>query len=150
MLHRRRHQAQRAGCPPSAPPTACGPGISIDDICTPEAWERNPALVWEFYSARRAAGQKAEPNPAHFALAELEAQLRGRFFLCTQNVDDLRTNGPALLHLVHMHGGELARSRCERERGCSPIEDRKIYRNLVEVGPLRLRRASAPAHRLLR
>ena len=107
-------------------------GHHIDDICTPEAWERNPALVWEFYSARRAAGQKAEPNPAHFALAELEAQLSGRFFLCTQNVDDLHERAGSV-HLAHMHG-ELAKSRCERECGCSPIEDRTIYRNLVEVG----------------
>ncbi len=49
-------------------------GYRVEDVCTPDAWERNPAGVWEFYSARRAAGMKAEPNPAHVALAELEAQ----------------------------------------------------------------------------
>jgi NAD-dependent deacetylase len=47
-------------------------GHSIEDVCTPEAWQRNPELVWEFYSQRRADGAKAQPNPAHFALAELE------------------------------------------------------------------------------
>ncbi len=49
-------------------------GHPIEDVCTPEAWQRNPALVWEFYSARRACAQQAQPNPAHFALAQLEAR----------------------------------------------------------------------------
>src|SRR5579864_3518448 len=42
-------------------------GNRIEDVCTPDAWERNPALVWQFYSARREAGAKAQPNPAHYA-----------------------------------------------------------------------------------
>jgi len=50
-------------------------GHPIEDVCTPEAWARNPGLVWEFYSGRRAQGAKTEPNPAHVALAELEARL---------------------------------------------------------------------------
>jgi len=45
--------------------------------------------VWEFYSERRVESAKSQPNPAHIALAELERQLGDRFFLCTQNVDDL-------------------------------------------------------------
>ena len=53
-------------------------GYRVEDVCTPEAWQRNPAGVWAFYSARRDAGQKAKPNPAHIALAELEAQLESR------------------------------------------------------------------------
>ena len=64
-------------------------GNRVEDVCTPEAWQRNPWRVWEFYAARRAAGALAKPNPGHFALAELEAKLGERFFLCTQNVDDL-------------------------------------------------------------
>lgn len=107
-------------------------GHRIEDVCTPEAWQRNPALVWEFYSARRAAGQKAEPNPAHFALAELEAQLGDRFFLCTQNVDDLHERAGSV-RLTHMHG-ELAKSRCEQECGREPVEDRTIYRSVADVG----------------
>jgi NAD-dependent deacetylase len=107
-------------------------GHRIEDVCTPEAWERNPALVWEFYSARRLAGQRAKPNPAHFALAELEAHLGDRFFLCTQNVDDLHERAGSV-RLVHMHG-ELAKSRCEQECGRGPVEDRTIYRGLSEVG----------------
>jgi NAD-dependent deacetylase len=107
-------------------------GHRIEDVCTPEAWKRNPALVWEFYSARRVAGQRAEPNPAHFALAEFEAHLGDRFFLCTQNVDDLHERAGSV-RLVHMHG-ELAKSRCEQECGRGPVEDRTIYRDLSEVG----------------
>jgi len=36
-------------------------GHSVEDVCTPEAWARNPSLVWEFYSARRKAGAEAQP-----------------------------------------------------------------------------------------
>ncbi len=107
-------------------------GYRIEDVCTPEAWERSPADVWAFYSARRAAGQKAQPNPAHTALAGLEKQLPGRFFLCTQNVDDLHERAGSV-NLLHMHG-ELAKSRCERACGAEPVEDDRVYANLNEVG----------------
>ncbi len=107
-------------------------GYRIEDVCTPEAWERDPASVWAFYSARRAAAQKAKPNPAHCALAKLESQLPERFFLCTQNVDDLHERAGSV-HLVHMHG-ELAKSRCEYECGAPPVEDRAVYASLAEVG----------------
>jgi len=107
-------------------------GHQIEDVCTPEAWQRNPALVWEFYSARRAQGAKAQPNPAHIALAALEHRLADRFFLCTQNVDDLHERAGSV-RLVHMHG-ELARARCERECGRPPVEDHAIDASLSEVG----------------
>lgn len=107
-------------------------GYNIEDVCTPEAWQRNPAEVWAFYSARREAGFKAVPNAGHAALAELEQQLGERYFLCTQNVDDLHEQAGSA-RLVHMHG-ELAKSRCERQCGRPPVEDRRIYRSLEEVG----------------
>ena len=100
-------------------------------MCTPEAWERNPAGVWGFYSARRAAAGKAEPNPGHLALAELEAQLPNRFFLCTQNVDDLHERAGSV-NLLHMHG-ELAKSRCEQDCGAPPVEDRAVYASQADV-----------------
>jgi NAD-dependent deacetylase len=106
-------------------------GYRIEDVCTPEAWERNPAGVWGFYSARRAAAGKAEPNPGHLALAELEAQLPNRFFLCTQNVDDLHERAGSA-NLLHMHG-ELAKSRCEQDCGAPPVEDRAVYASLADV-----------------
>jgi len=107
-------------------------GHRVEEVCTPEAWKRNPTLVWEFYSKRRADGAKAEPNPAHLALAELEERLDERFFLCTQNVDDLHERAGST-RLVHMHG-ELAKARCERECGRPPVEDHAIYHSLDEVG----------------
>ncbi|HTX76992.1 MAG TPA: Sir2 family NAD-dependent protein deacetylase, partial [Terracidiphilus sp.] len=107
-------------------------GHRVEDVCTPEALDENPALVWEFYSMRRADCAKAQPNPAHVALAELEARLGDRFFLCTQNVDDLHERAGSR-RLVHMHG-ELAKSRCEAECGRPPVEDRAAYRSLEEVG----------------
>src|ERR1700721_3105386 len=107
-------------------------GFRVEDVCTPDAWKRDPTAVWVFYSARRAQGSKANPTPAHIALAKLEAQLSGRYFLCTQNVDDLHERAGSR-NLIHMHG-ELAKSRCERECGRLPVDDRAIYASLDEVG----------------
>ncbi|MGC1461073.1 MAG: NAD-dependent deacylase [Terracidiphilus sp.] len=110
-------------------------GNRIEDVCTPEAWERNPELVWQFYSKRRADGAKAEPNPAHIALAQLENQITDRFFLCTQNVDDLHERAGSV-RLLHMHG-ELSMAHCELDCGEPPVEDHSIYANLAEVGRCR-------------
>jgi NAD-dependent deacetylase len=107
-------------------------GNRVEDVCTPEAWKRDPWRVWEFYSARRKAGAEAKPNPAHVALAELEAKLGERFFLCTQNVDDLHERAGSR-RLIHMHG-ELAKAHCENACGSAPVEDRAIYRSLADVG----------------
>jgi NAD-dependent deacetylase len=107
-------------------------GHRVEDVCTPGAWLKNPALVWQFYSKRREDGAKAEPNPAHVALAELEQKLGDRFFLCTQNVDDLHERAGSK-RVVHMHG-ELCKARCELECGAPPVEDRAIYRSMDEVG----------------
>jgi NAD-dependent deacetylase len=107
-------------------------GSRVEEVCTPEAWELDPWRVWEFYAARRAAGAAAKPNPAHVALAELEAKLGERFFLCTQNVDDLHERAGSR-RLVHMHG-ELPKAHCENDCGRAPVEDRAIYRSLAEVG----------------
>ena len=107
-------------------------GNRIEDVCTPDAWLRNPELVWTFYSKRRKDGANAQPNPAHFALAELEESIGERYFLCTQNVDDLHERACST-RLLHMHG-ELARSRCERDCGRPPIEDHAMYASLDDVG----------------
>jgi NAD-dependent deacetylase len=86
-------------------------GHRVEDVATPEAWEDDALRVWRFYSMRRRDARRAEPNPAHRALAALEAQLGERFFLCTQNVDDLHERAGSQ-RLVHMHG-QLFVSRCE-------------------------------------
>ena len=61
----------------------------IEEVASPEAWHRDPWLVWEFYSVRRRVALAAKPNPAHFALAKLEDALQDLLFVCTQNVDNL-------------------------------------------------------------
>jgi NAD-dependent deacetylase len=86
-------------------------GHRVEDVATPEAWQEDAARVWRFYSMRRRDARGVEPNPAHRALAALENQLGDRFFLCTQNVDDLHERAGSS-RMVHMHG-ELFASRCE-------------------------------------
>ena len=59
-----------------------------EELATPEAFRRNPQLVWEWYDWRRQIIAKAEPNPGHRALVELETR-KPQFTLITQNVDGL-------------------------------------------------------------
>ncbi|HEV8492068.1 MAG TPA: Sir2 family NAD-dependent protein deacetylase [Candidatus Angelobacter sp.] len=64
-------------------------GHSHYELANIEAWERDPKLVWEYYSDRRARASDASPNAAHIALAGWEKGFAGGLFLCTQNVDGL-------------------------------------------------------------
>src|SRR4029078_2547215 len=64
-------------------------GHRVEDVCTPEAFERDPALVHQFYDARREKLGMVEPHAAHEALARLDAEWTGELLLITQNVDDL-------------------------------------------------------------
>ena len=82
----------------------------IEDVATPQAFRRDPALVQRFYDARRAALANVAPNAAHRALARLEAQWPGALLLVTQNVDDLHERGGSA-RPCHMHG-ELQRALC--------------------------------------
>jgi NAD-dependent deacetylase len=106
-------------------------GYQVETVATPEGWDANPELVWQFYSQRRREAQVSQPNPAHYALAELEKQIGERFFLCTQNVDDLHERAGSR-NLVHMHG-ELFKTRCEADCGASIIEDSHSYNSLQEI-----------------
>lgn len=85
-------------------------GHRVEDVCTPEAYARDPALVHEFYDARRARAAEVEPNDAHRALAALEAAWDGDFLLVTQNVDALHERAGSK-RLIHMHG-EVAKGWC--------------------------------------
>ena len=85
-------------------------GHHVEDVCTPEALARNPALVHRFYDERRAKLHEVEPNPAHQALAALDAQWPGELLIVTQNVDDLHERAGAK-RLIHMHG-ELRSALC--------------------------------------
>ncbi|MDD7969845.1 NAD-dependent deacylase [Roseinatronobacter alkalisoli] len=82
----------------------------LNDVATPEGFARNPALVHEFYNARRANCLAASPNPAHHALARLQRAAPDSVCLVTQNVDDLLERAGAA-DVVHMHG-QLTRALC--------------------------------------
>jgi NAD-dependent deacetylase len=81
----------------------------IEDVATPDAFARDPALVLDFYNKRRAQSLDAQPNAAHLALAKLQAEHPGDVILVTQNVDDLLEKAGA--HPIHMHG-ELLSALC--------------------------------------
>lgn len=80
-----------------------------EDLATPEAFERDPRLVWEWYNWRRELIATKQPNPAHTALVELERRC-GQFWLITQNVDGLhRAAGSQKLSEIH---GNIWMVRC--------------------------------------
>jgi NAD-dependent deacetylase len=87
-------------------------GHRVEDVATPEAFARDPALVHQFYDARRARLSEVEPNAAHVALARLDAEWRGELLIVTQNVDDLHERAGAK-RLLHMHG-EVRKGWCLR------------------------------------
>ena len=91
----------------------------IEDVCTPEALKRNRALVVEFYNKRRKELLGVEPNPAHYAIAELEQWFDVE--VVTQNVDNLHERAGST-RVTHLHG-ELMKLRSERNQELiQPIE----------------------------
>ena len=82
------------------------------DLATPEAFERDPRLVWEWYEWRRGLVREAAPNPAHAALAEMERRV-DRFALVTQNVDGLHRRAGSE-NVIELHGN-VTRSKCSVE-----------------------------------
>lgn len=80
-----------------------------EDLATPEAFVRNPKMVWEWYQRRRDSLAHVEPNPGHRALAEIERRVRG-FTLVTQNVDGLHARAGSR-NIIELHGN-IVRTRC--------------------------------------
>jgi NAD-dependent deacetylase len=80
-----------------------------EDLATPQAFRRNPRMVWEWYEWRRGFVAQAEPNPGHHALARIEAA-QPAFFLATQNVDGLHARAGSR-NLVELHGN-IRRTVC--------------------------------------
>ena len=76
-------------------------GYDIQDVATPQAWQRNPALVQEFYNQRRKSVLDAAPNAAHYALASLEQKYD--VTIITQNIDDLHERAGSS-NIIHLHG----------------------------------------------
>ena len=93
-----------------------------EELATPEAFERNPKLVWEWYASRRERVAEAQPNAGHRALVALE-QLIPEFTLVTQNVDGLHVRAGSR-NVIELHGN-IARTRCF---GCEKLLDEASMR----------------------
>lgn len=93
----------------------------VEDVATPEGFAADPALVHQFYNNRRRQllGGEVAPNPAHRALAELEAGFAGDFLLVTQNIDNLHERAGST-NVIHMHG-ELLKMRCAHTDQIYPV-----------------------------
>ncbi|MEA3003782.1 MAG: NAD-dependent deacetylase [Sphingomonadales bacterium] len=102
-------------------------GHRVEDVCTPDAFRRDPALVQSFYDARRAKLKDVEPNEAHRALARLDAEWPGELLIVTQNVDDLHERAGAK-RVLHMHG-EL------KSAWCLACGDRMPWEEELSSGP---------------
>ncbi|MDE2595893.1 MAG: NAD-dependent deacylase [Sphingomonadales bacterium] len=91
----------------------------VEDVATPEAFARDPALVQRFYDMRREAIQTRQPNAAHHALSRLDAAWAGDLLLVTQNVDDLHERAGSR-RLLHMHGEHL-------KAWCTACDSRHVW-----------------------
>ena len=115
-------------------------GQRVEDVATPEGFVRDPALVHQFYDARRARLSDVAPNAAHDALARLDAAWRGELLIVTQNVDDLHERAGAK-RLLHMHG-ELLRGWCLR------CNERFAWEGNMSLQPVRVeQRGDTPRER---
>lgn len=84
-------------------------GYNVQDVATPGAWRKDPAMVLDFYNIRRKTVLEAKPNEAHLGLAELE-----KYFdvtIITQNIDDLHERAGST-KIIHLHG-EILKMRSE-------------------------------------
>lgn len=85
-------------------------GYQVEEVATPRAWRKNPQLVLDFYNYRRKDVLQAEPNAAHYGLAELENDFD--VTIITQNIDDLHERAGSS-NVMHLHG-EIFKMRSER------------------------------------
>jgi len=107
--------SQESGVPVFRGPGGLWRQFRPEELATPEAFARDPKLVWEWYDWRRAVIARAQPNPAHLALAQLE-QRTTEFALLTQNVDGLEAQAGSC-NVLRLHGDIwlLRCVRCGRE-----------------------------------
>jgi NAD-dependent deacetylase len=95
----------------------------IEEVASIRGYERDPVKVLDFYNMRRKLHGGVEPNAAHIALAQLEAEWAARggaVTLCTQNVDNLHERGGSKA-VLHMHG-EIAKARCHDCHATAPYD----------------------------
>uniref|UniRef100_A0A7C3J6G6 NAD-dependent protein deacylase n=1 Tax=candidate division WOR-3 bacterium TaxID=2052148 RepID=A0A7C3J6G6_UNCW3 len=89
----------------------------VENVATPEAFQKDPELVWEFYSKRRKELKNVYPNKAHISIADFQKK-HPKTYLVTQNVDNLHERAGST-NVIHMHGS-LTRIRCTR---CNYLEE---------------------------
>ena len=99
-----------SGLPTFRGPDGLWEGHRVEDVATPEAFDRDPHLVHRFYNLRRRALDSVGPNAAHLAIARLQRERR--VTLVTQNVDDHHERAGST-GVIHMHG-ELRKALCTR------------------------------------
>lgn len=96
-------------------------GHRIEDVASPIGWHRDPALVWNFYNARRDNVRSVRPNAGHHALVAMEKRWGDRFTLVTQNVDGLHLDAGSA-NVLEIHGS-LRQTRC---LACGTVADRGL------------------------
>lgn len=110
----------------------------IEDVATPQAWQKDPDLVTTFYNERRQSIIQAKPNKAHLGLFELEEL--GDVLIITQNIDDLHERAGSS-NVLHLHGNiRLAKSSGpNQEKEYYPIDGWKLDQSSVCPDGYRLR-----------
>lgn len=101
-------------------------GYNVEDVATPEAWQRDPVLVQQFYNERRKSVMQAKPNAAHQALKKLEDKYD--VLIITQNIDDLHERAGSS-QIMHLHG-EIMYSRSSR----NPALLYKLESDEIKIG----------------
>ena len=102
-------------------------GYNIEEVATPRAWKKDPQLVLEFYNMRRRDVAAAQPNAAHYGLAELQEDFD--VHIITQNIDDLHERAGSK-NILHLHG-EIFKMRSERNE--SLVYEIRADINIVTV-----------------
>jgi len=106
-------------------------GYDIEEVATATAWRRNPALVLEFYNYRRKNIKEANPNAAHYILAELQNEFD--VHIVTQNIDDLHERAGSQ-KVLHLHGEIFKMRSVKDERLIYPIDGDINIGDLAEDG----------------
>jgi NAD-dependent deacetylase len=111
---------------------------NIEDVATPQAWQKDPDLVTTFYNERRQSIIQAKPNEAHLGILELEEL--GDVTIITQNIDDLHERAGSS-NVLHLHGNiRLSKSSGpNQEKEYYPIDGWKLDQTSVCPDGYRLR-----------
>lgn len=119
--------------------------VPVEEICTTDAWYRNPRRVLDFYNERRAQLPEVEPNEAHRILVDLEKHFIVK--IITQNVDNLHERAGSS-SIVHLHG-ELTKVRPE---DCYTDMDGFSTKYVIDIGyrPVNMGETGGPRNRQLR